>query len=288
MLGPRVLVIGDVLIDELRTADGSDEFPGGSALNVAVGLARLGVDATLAGVLAPDAAVIRRHLEDAGVAIIPSPAPYGTPRAVSDRTDGEPVYHFTEAARRRRIDVDAELRECIAEAALVAVSGFAFDDPHQLDELLDAVRDRPLAIDANPRSGLILDRERFATGFLRAGASARLVKIGVDDADLVFGETVEVAAHRFLDAGAERVLVTRGAAGAAILDHSAEIAVPIAVANDPVVDTMGAGDATFSAIIAAMAAPEETDWRVALEHAMAIAAATIREPGGMLRAPVAG
>jgi fructokinase len=288
MPGRRVLVIGDVLIDELRTADGSEEFPGGSALNVAVGLARLGVDATLAGVLAPDAAVIRRHLEDAGVAIIPSPAPHGTPRAVSDRTDGEPVYHFTEAAVRRRVDFGAELRSRMASAALVAVSGFPFDDRPQLDELLDAVADQPLAIDANPRSGLILDRERFAAGYLEAAASARLVKIGVEDAELVFGETVETAARRFLDAGAERVLVTRGAGGAALWDGAGQMAVPIVDAAGLIVDTMGAGDATFSAIIASMVAPGDTDWRGALEHAMAIAAATIREPGGMLRTPVAG
>ena len=42
-----VVVIGDALIDELRDDAGVKEFVGGAALNVAVGLSRLGVPTTL-------------------------------------------------------------------------------------------------------------------------------------------------------------------------------------------------------------------------------------------------
>ncbi|WP_368665902.1 PfkB family carbohydrate kinase [Cryobacterium sp. Y62] len=43
----RVAVVGDALIDVLRDSEASREFPGGAALNVAVGLAVLGVPTTL-------------------------------------------------------------------------------------------------------------------------------------------------------------------------------------------------------------------------------------------------
>ncbi|WP_242868700.1 PfkB family carbohydrate kinase, partial [Microbacterium oxydans] len=42
-----VVVIGDALIDEIRDDAGVRELVGGAALNVAVGLRRLGVDTTL-------------------------------------------------------------------------------------------------------------------------------------------------------------------------------------------------------------------------------------------------
>ncbi|MDQ0819562.1 hypothetical protein QFZ79_001854 [Arthrobacter sp. V4I6] len=44
---PDVIVVGEALIDIIQTADGFEEFPGGSALNVASGLARLGVPTAL-------------------------------------------------------------------------------------------------------------------------------------------------------------------------------------------------------------------------------------------------
>ena len=49
-----VVVVGDALIDELRDDHGVREFVGGAALNVAVGLAQLGVPATLVAKLGDD------------------------------------------------------------------------------------------------------------------------------------------------------------------------------------------------------------------------------------------
>ena len=57
----------------------------------------------------------------------------------------------------------------------------------------------------------------------------------------------------------------------------------------PVVDTMGAGDATLSAVVHHMAqhgVPPTTDaWTTALDEAMIIAAATVRHEGALLRMP---
>ena len=101
-----VVVIGDALIDELRDDHGVREFVGGAALNVAVGLTRLGVPATLIAMVGDDeaGAHIRAYLEDYGVALIATPSPHGSSRAVSTRAGGgEPVYVFNDAAKNRRI-----------------------------------------------------------------------------------------------------------------------------------------------------------------------------------------
>lgn len=64
-----VVVIGDALIDELRDDAGVKEFVGGAALNVAVGLSRLGVPTTLIAMVGDDeaGAKIRAYLDDYGV-----------------------------------------------------------------------------------------------------------------------------------------------------------------------------------------------------------------------------
>ena len=50
----RVVVIGDELIDEIRDEHGTRDVVGGAALNVAVGLSRLGVPSTLVAMVADD------------------------------------------------------------------------------------------------------------------------------------------------------------------------------------------------------------------------------------------
>ena len=52
----RVVVVGDALIDELRDEAGVREFVGGAALNVAVGVSRLGVPASLIAMVGDDSA----------------------------------------------------------------------------------------------------------------------------------------------------------------------------------------------------------------------------------------
>ena len=87
-MSARVVVIGDALIDELRDDHGVREFVGGAALNVAVGLTRLGVPAALIAMVGDDeaGAHIRAYLADFGVELIASPSAHGSSRAVSTRS----------------------------------------------------------------------------------------------------------------------------------------------------------------------------------------------------------
>ena len=290
-----VVVVGDALIDELRDDAGVREFVGGAALNVAVGLSRLGVPVTLIAMVGDDEAGehIRIFLRDFGVELLATPSRLGSARAVSTRgPSGEPTYVFNDAAKARRVHFGEAERGAIAEAALVAVSGFPFDDVAQTLEFTGAVRSAGarLAIDPNPRAGMLTDRAEFVRGFEHLAAGAALVKVGEDDARLLYGDELDALRERLVDLGAAAVLATQGASGASI-EAGTEIATrPISQLPGRIVDTMGAGDAAFAATVAGLvdSTPADSDaWGELLERAMDVAAATCRFEGALLRLPSA-
>ncbi len=289
------MVVGDALIDELRDDTGVREFVGGAALNVAVGLTRLGVPATLVAMVGDDdaGAHIRAYLTDYGVELIATPGELGTSRAVSTRSGaGEPEYVFNDASQRRRIRFGDREREAMTDAALVVVSCFAFDDREQADELAEAIAaaGADVAIDPNPRSGMMRDKAEFVRGFEELAAGATLVKVGEDDAALLYDESLDALRARLVDLGVGAVLATQGASGATIEAGDVVVTHPISSLPGPIVDTMGAGDAAFSAAVAALApgAPSsEEEWAAVLASAMDVAAATCRFEGALLRTPAA-
>ncbi|OUM43991.1 PfkB family carbohydrate kinase [Arthrobacter sedimenti] len=289
-----VVVIGDALIDELREPGGSQSFPGGAALNVAVGLTLLGVPATLIAMVGDDADGLRikDFLSHHDVELLATPAPYGTARAVSDRTNGEPQYVFNQAARHRTLVYQSVHRAAVEQATLVAVSCFPFDDQIEVDALT-ALIDQPqrrLVIDPNPRSGMLVNRELFLANFTFLAARSLLSKVGDDDARLLADEDLHAFSRRLLEAGASTVLATAGPEGASILRAlRPEVHHPVAELPGPIVDTMGAGDATLSSVLSTLirhGMPETSAaMNTALTEAMLIAAATCRTHGALLQRP---
>lgn len=288
-----VVVIGDALIDELRDDRGVREFVGGAALNVAVGISRLGAETSLIAMVGDDEAGehIRSYLGDFGVTLLASPSPHGSSRAVSVRSaGGEPEYEFNAAARARRVHFGEAEKAAIAAASYVVISCFPFDDVAQTLELADAVRGARVVIDPNPRSGMMSDRAEFVRGFEQLVAGAALIKVGDDDAALLYGVPLAELRARLIDLGAEAVLATEGAAGATIEAADVVVTRPISVLDGPIIDTMGGGDATLAASVTSLVdgPPEdEDDWADALERAMDVAAATCRFEGALLRLPSA-
>lgn len=290
----RVVVVGDALIDELRDSEESRDFPGGAALNVAVGLAVLGVPTTLIAMLGDDAdgVAISEYLESHDVRLMKTPAPLGSSRAVSDRTDGEPRYMFNDAAKQRRIEFGPAEREALAAASLVVVSCFPFDDTAQTEALAASVQDpeRRLVIDPNPRAGMLRDGARFVRNFEALAARSLLTKVGDEDAELLYGSSLEDLRIRLLSSGAATVLATAGRDGASVVgSDGTDVTEPIASLPGAVIDTMGAGDATLAASVASIVTrgfPQgESEWQQLLGDAMRTAAATCRHEGALLRLP---
>ncbi|HEX7835396.1 MAG TPA: PfkB family carbohydrate kinase, partial [Pseudolysinimonas sp.] len=105
----RILVVGEALVDVVRRDDEDVVHPGGSPLNVAVGLQRLGVPATLHSSFGadPHGVAIAQHLEASDVAV--------TPSTVSDREtsvalatlapDGAATYTFSIEWEPAELDV---------------------------------------------------------------------------------------------------------------------------------------------------------------------------------------
>ena len=289
----RVVVIGDALIDELRDDNGVREFVGGAALNVAVGIARLGLPTALIAMVGDDAAGahIRSYLEDFGVELLASPSAFGSSRAVSVRAGGaEPVYEFNEAAQKRRVRFGEAEHAAIADAPIVVVSCFPFDDVAQTLELAGAVAEARLVIDPNPRSGMLRDRVEFVRGFEALAARAELVKVGDDDAALLYGAPLDELRAHLIDLGVDAVVATQGAGGASVEAGEIIVTRPISHLPGHVVDTMGAGDAVLAVFAAALvdAPPDEEEaWGDVLQRAMDVAAATCRFEGALLRLPAA-
>jgi fructokinase len=282
-------VLGDALIDELRDDLGVRELVGGAAVNVAVGLQHLGVPTTLIAMVGDDeaGAHIRAYLADHGVQLLASASPHGSARAVRTRAgEGEPSYVFNAAAQERRIRFGEAERDALAVAPLVVVSSFPFDDADQTAQLLDAVVPGALAIDPNPRRGMLSDRAGFERGFEAAAAKAQLVKVGDDDARLLYGHPLGEVRDRLAALGTPVVAATAGVAGASISARGVVASRPITDLPGRVVDTIGAGDAVFAVLVAALLDGTD-DWGGALQQAMDAAAATCRFEGGLLRLPAA-
>lgn len=293
----HVVVVGDALIDELRDGNVVREFVGGAALNVAVGLAILGVRTSLIAMVGddPDGRRIRSFLTSFGVHLVATIGPNGSSRAISDRTDGEPRYEFNAAAQNRRIDFDSATRGVLDAADYVVVSCFPFDDVAQLAALEAAVAEpeRRLIIDPNPRAGMLRDVAAFRAGFDRVAARSLLSKIGDDDAALLYGTNLTALRKRLLGDGSRVVVATAGRDGASIATADGICVIePIVNLPGTVVDTMGAGDATLASVVESLLTggvpSDAAGWQAVLARAMAIAAATCRHEGAQLRMPSAG
>lgn len=284
----HVAVVGDALVDIVDDRN----VPGGAALNVAVGLARLGARVDLVAMVADDGPgrLLRAHCDRHGVRLVATEAPHGTATATATRIGDTMRYDFNEAGKRRFVDV-ASAVPTLDEADLVVVSCLAFEDPAQAGPLLDIREpERRLVLDPNPRPGYLPTAEtvlRFGVAVELTAKRARLLKVGDEDAELVWGAEVHELARRLTGDGVPTVLVTEGPGGATAYTATGRIHAPIFPMREPIVDTIGAGDATIAAVAAALADGEVDDalWADVLYDAMRIAAATCRVEGGLLQVP---
>jgi fructokinase len=289
------LSIGDGIIDAVELEDGTIEYlPGGAALNLAVGLARLGLASGLVTRFGSDryGALIQRYLRQEKVAVLNPPNVDFTGVAFSRRRNGEPFYEFSPEMYRRRIVFTSAVVATIEAADAVAVNSFSFDDLRQTETLVSALAKAKglIVIDPNPRLSLIADMAAYRAGAETAMARATLVKLSDEDMALFYGGDRKETVARLFGLGIETLLLTHGAQGASLHTRSGlSVAVDIARQAKPIVDTMGAGDATLATVIAFILHQgmprEEGEWRHCLDKAMQVAAATCAHAGGGLILP---
>lgn len=294
----RVAVAGEALID--FTGIGDLRFQGhcgGSPLNTAVAVARLGPATGFIGQLSTDlfGQRLRRHLEADGIDtrfVLADPAP--TTLAFVEPADGGNRYVFL-ADRTADTLYDPEplptLPEETAFLAFGSVSLLAEPSASSFTRLVEAHRRRLVVVfDPNVRPSLIADGADYRRRVERWVSMAHLVKLSEEDAAYLAGAaSPDDVIAGWLESGPAAVLVTLGSEGARVhrRGHDALMVrgVPVGVA-----DTIGAGDTfTAGAMVrllelgvanpAGLAALTDDDWRSVLRLGIAAAAINCTRPG---------
>jgi len=260
---PSFIVVGEALIDLVPADDGAYlARPGGSPLNVAVGLARLGQPTALAGRLSADpiGTVLRRHLERSHVDLrYAQAAPESNTVALVELANGQPRYQFS-------LD-GADFQWTREELAFLPPAGtlavhfgsLASWLPPGDAAIAEAIgRTRAtesvlVSYDPNVRPALQPDAARARAQVERSVATAHLIKASSEDLDWLYGGLDQAAvAGRWLDLGAELVVVTSGPHGARGWARP-DVAVSRPARPVTIADTVGAGDAFTSGLLDALA-----------------------------------
>jgi len=260
----RILVCGEALVDLVPIeAEGRTRLvptPGGSPLNVAVGLARLGVPTGFLGKLSTDAhgETLYDHLCASGVDtrfVVRSPRPTTVAR-VEASPGAEPEYVFEiEGTADRSLGAEELPERLPSEIDAVHFGSYSMAlDPtgKTLTALMEREHGRRvITFDPNVRPPLIPRSASYRAAFAHWRSLARVVKLSVDDfAFLCPGESPDEAANRWLKTGSRLVVLTRGDRGATAYARGFRVDVP--GENAAVADTVGAGDAFMSGLLAAL------------------------------------
>lgn len=288
----RGLVIGESLIDIV----GADEHVGGSPLNVAVGLGRLGREVDFLTSIADDAygRRIAGYVESAGVQLLSdSTAARRTATARSTiAEDGSADYVF---------DLDWRLSGTppVAPPLFVHTGSIAaVQDPGCLAvaALIDTYRvSATVTFDPNVRPSLIADREPAVARIEHLVERSDIVKVSEEDLRWIDPtQSPEQIAQTWLRLGPAIVAVTMADRGAVGFCAAGVARVPTRAVR--VVDTVGAGDSFMAGLLDALwesgslggdrrAALREIDvdaLTAALETASMCAALTVARPGADL------
>ena len=298
---PVFAVIGEAILD--LAAPGEDGAslarPGGSPMNVAVGLARLGQPTTFVGRMSDDpvGTMLRRHLEHSSVdlrhvvyAADPSTI------ALVELSAGQARYQFSQRAADFQWSPD-ELAFLPAGASVVHFGSLAsWLPPGDAAVVGLAQRLRRggavlISYDPNVRPFLLPDVTLARRKVERSVGAAHVVKASAEDIDWLYGpESVDAVARRWLDLGPTVVVVTAGQDGAtAWTRRQPPVSRPALAAH--VADTVGAGDAFTSGLLDALARrglvtpaalanlAEPATLAAVLDDAALIAGITVGRPG---------
>lgn len=259
-----ILSCGDALIDFVpaKTADGRDALApmvGGSCLNVAVGLARLGAPSGFVGGVSTDlfGAMIADHATASNVDL-------GTATRSADPTTlafvrivaGESNYAFydAETASRKWRYASGAIPFADIDAVHVGSTTLVHDDSAAETQAMiaEAGRSATIAFDPNCRPNLVKNKESYRARMAAFAGSADIIKMSDVDFDYLHAHDDHAAgAARLLADDASLVVITRGTKGALAWHRSAG-SVEIPAPAITVVDTIGAGDSFQAALLFAL------------------------------------
>jgi fructokinase len=261
-----LLSCGDALVDFLpvRSTDGRDAIVpvvGGSCLNIAVGIARLGAPAGFVGGISTDlfGRMIADHASASEVDLqYATRSEHQTTLAFVRSVAGEPQYAFYDEGtatrnwfyRRGSIPFDQIEALHVGSTTLANDKGAA----QALAMLEDARRSATISFDPNCRPKLVKDKARYIAQMDAFAAVADIVRMSDVDFEFLYGGGDYAGmAKSLIEAGAGLVVVTRGIKGALAWHKKAGL-VEVEAPTVNVVDTIGAGDSFQAALLFALRA----------------------------------
>ncbi|MET4060562.1 fructokinase [Arthrobacter sp. UYP6] len=250
-------VIGEALVDEvLSDTAPKRSHPGGSPLNVAVGVARLGRPVQFVGRYGTDdyGKLIEGHLRENSVLtpLPPDDLPTSVATAVLDPAGGA---RYTFDLQWRLPSLAAALPRLLDGTTMLHTGSIAAMLRPGADAVLRAVeRARPSATityDPNCRPSIITDVSYAREQAEKFVALADVVKASDEDLAWLYPqERPQDAARRWLSLGPALVAVTSGSKGAWAVAAAGEAHASVPPVT--VVDTVGAGDSFMSALLVSL------------------------------------
>ncbi|UPK39062.1 carbohydrate kinase [Bradyrhizobium sp. 186] len=259
-----LIACGDALIDFVptRTADGREAVMpavGGSCLNVAIGLARLGAATGFVGGISTDmfGRMIADHAAASHVELgLATRSDHQTTLAFVRIVAGESSYAFydAETATRnwtyRRGSIPFATVEAIHVGSTTLVNDQGAVETKAL--ITDARASSTISFDPNCRPNLVKDKPAYLARIAEFAGGADLIKMSdVDFAYLHGDEPYEQRANALLGQGTSLVVITRGNNGA-IAWHAHAGQVEVVAPEVEVADTIGAGDSFQAALLFAL------------------------------------
>jgi fructokinase len=259
-----LLSCGDALIDFLpgRASDGREALlpaVGGSCLNVAIGLARLGAPAGYVGGLSTDlfGRMIEDHARASGVAVgYAERSPRPTTLAFVRTVDGEAHYAFydentaSRCWRHRSGSIPFSGVEALHVGSTTLVGESSAGQALALVE--EARPTTTIAFDPNCRPNLVRDQADYRRRMERFAATADIVRLSDSDfAYLHDSDDFAGQAEALLARGVGLFVVTRGLRGVKAWHRNAG-AVSVEAPAVEVVDTIGAGDSFQAGLLYAL------------------------------------
>jgi fructokinase len=265
-----LLSCGDALVDFLpvTSADGRDALVpvvGGSCLNIAVGMARLGAPAGFVGGISTD--LFGRMIADHALASdvdlrYATRRDHQTTLAFVRTVDGEPQYGFYDAATASRNWTYRRDLLPFADIQAIHVGSTTLTHDVGAAEALAMVEDArgsvTISFDPNCRPNLVSDKRRYVGQMDAFAARADIVRMSDVDFEFLYGGgdhagKAESKSASLIAAGAGLVVITRGIKGAQAWHKQAGV-VEVQAPTVKVVDTIGAGDSFQAALLFALRA----------------------------------
>jgi len=252
-----IICAGESLIDMVSfvTENGEVQYSphvGGSILNSAIALGRLGADAYYCGAVSNDTygGLIEDCLKDSKVQedfIIKTNRP--TTLAYADVTDGVAKYSFVDEHSAGRLIDENSLKPFVnkinnAKALLVGgISLQAEPCGTNWQWLVEQVAGHcVIYFDANIRPDFIEDKDKYLERFERLTRKVDIIKISEEDYSYLYGtKDFEKVSAEWLEGGIKMIVLTLGEKGAKVMYGGGK---EIRVGIEPVkaIDTIGAGD----------------------------------------------